>query len=94
MRIVWDKEKSRILKLNPSRATSFEEAKIILEDLDRDIGGGIKSTDPEQHFAIGFASNGKLITLIYEYRFDQDGPYIRLVTLWKTTKQEKRMANL
>ena len=94
MKILWDENKSEILKANPKRRTSFDEAQIILQDDDRDMGGGLKCFDPEQHYAIGFASNGSLITLIYEFRYDEDGAYIWLVTLWKTTKEEKKRAGL
>lgn len=94
MRILWDKKKSKILKSNPKRRTSFEEAKVLLEDENQDFGGTLKSFDPEQYYTIGFASNGTLITLIYEFRFDNEGEYIWLVTLWKTTKEEKRRTRL
>ena len=94
MRILWDAKKSKALKVNPKRRTSFEEAQIILQDEERDMGGGLKSYDPEQHYAIGFATNGTLITLVYEFRYDDEGTYIWLVTLWKTTKEEKRRAGL
>jgi hypothetical protein len=44
---------------------------------------------------VGLASNGIIITLIYEFRYDEDGVYIWLVTLWKTTKEEiKRLSNV
>ncbi len=90
MRIKWDHQKSVWLKNHPKRHTSFEEAKIILEDPSMEIGGDLKSDDPEQHYSVGIAQNGIMITLIYEYRYDETGPYIWLVTLWKTTKEEKR----
>ena len=94
MRILWDEKKSKALKANPKRRTSFEEAQIILQKDDRDLGGGLKGYDPEQHYAIGFATNGALITLIYEFRDDDEGAYLWLVTLWKTTKEEKKGAGL
>jgi len=44
---------------------------------------------------VGLASNGIIITLIYEFRYDEDGVYIWLVTLWKTIKEEiKRLSNV
>ena len=70
MRILWDEKKSKVLKLNPKRRTSFEEAQVILQDENRGMGGGLKSFDPEQHYAIGFTANGSLITLVYEFRID------------------------
>lgn len=68
----------------------FEEAKIIFEDPSREIGGELKSDEPEQYFTVGTAANGVMVTLIYEFRYDAEGPYIWLVSLWKTTKDEKR----
>ena len=95
MRIKWDSKKSNWLKNHSKRKTSFEEAKIILEDPSSEIGGELKSLDPEQHYSVGLASNGIMVTLIYEYRYDGDGIYIWLVTLWKTTKEEiKRLSNV
>lgn len=88
MRIQWDPRKSRLLKENPQRRTSFEEAKILLETLDFQLGGELKTLDPEQFYVIGFVG-AKLITLVYEFRHDDLGEYIHLVTLWKTTKQER-----
>ena len=90
MRIQWDPQKSEWLKNHPRRRTSFEEAKIIFEDPSREIGGELKSDEPEQYFTVGTAANGLMVTLIYEFRYDAEGPYIWLVTLWKTTKDEKR----
>ena len=95
MRIKWDPKKSSWLKKHPKRKTSFEEAKVILEDSSKEIGGELKSIDPEQHYSVGLASNGIIITLIYEFRYDEDGVYIWLVTLWKTIKEEiKRLSNV
>ena len=94
MRILWDSKKSKILKSNPKRRTSFEEAKTLLEEGKDDLGGGLKGFDPDQYYTIGFASNGSLITLVYEFRFDDEGEFIWLVTLWKTTKEEKRRERL
>jgi uncharacterized DUF497 family protein len=94
MRILWDRKKSQALKANPERRTSFEEAKILLQDDERTLGGGLKSYDPEQHYAIGFAANSALISLVYEFRNDDLGVYIWLITLWKTTNAEKKRAGL
>ncbi len=90
MRIKWDLQKSKWLKNHPQRQTSFEDAKVILEDPSKEIGGDLKSDDPEQYYSVGIAKNGIMVTVIYEYRYDNIGPYIWLVTLWKTTKEEKR----
>ena len=34
---------------------------------------------------------GTLYSLIYEVRCDDKGEYFHLVTLWKSTKQEKKL---
>ena len=88
MRIQWDPKKSKLLKENPKRRTSFEEAKVLVESLDFQLGGELKNFDPEQFYVVGFVG-AKLITLVYEFRYDDLGEYIHLVTLWKTTKQER-----
>ena len=89
MRVKWDPKKSVLLKKNPKRNTSFEEAKHLVLNLETQLGGDLKSIDPEQYYVIGFV-NGQLITLIYEFRVDRYGEYIWLVTLWKTTKHERK----
>lgn len=49
-----------------------------------------RSDVPEQFRAIGWV-NGKLYSVIYEVREDDDGEYFHLVTLWKCTKEEKKI---
>ena len=51
---------------------------------------GSRSDDPEQFRAIGWVK-GKLYTVIYEVREDDEGEYYHLVTLWKSTKQEENL---
>lgn len=46
--------------------------------------------DPEQWRAIGW-SLGQLYTVIYEEREDNDGPFYHLITLWKSTSEEKKL---
>ena len=45
---------------------------------------------PEQWRAVGWAK-GKLYSVIYEEREDDEGGYHHLVTLWKSTKEEKKL---
>jgi hypothetical protein len=47
-----------------------------------------RNDDPEQCRAIGW-SMAELYTVIYEDRVDEEGEYRHLVTLWKSTTQEK-----
>ena len=49
-----------------------------------------RSDDPEQLRAIGWVK-GKLYTVIYEVREDEEGEYYHLVTLWKSTKPEEKL---
>jgi uncharacterized DUF497 family protein len=87
MRFKYDKTKSELLKNNPKRGVSFDEAKEIwnhpyYEDYRKD--------DPEQFRAIGWVK-GNLYSIIFEIREDQDGEYYHLVTLWKSTAQEIKL---
>jgi len=87
VRFKFDKNKSQILRNNPKRGIGFEKAKEIwsypyYEDC--------RSDDPEQYRAIGWV-NGKLYSVIFEIRDDSKGEYIHLVTLWKSTPQERAL---
>ena len=68
------------------RDTSFPES---IEAIEKELAGGIKNDDPEQYYSIGFDTNGKMLTVVYELREDNKGMYVWIVTLWKTTKEEK-----
>ena len=46
-----------------------------------------RADDPEQYRLIGFVQ-GQLTTFIVEYRLDDLGTYIWVVTAWKSTRQE------
>ncbi len=52
-----------------------------LEDQRRD--------DPEPYRLIGFVG-GRLVTCIIEYREDENGAYMWVVTAWHATVQEER----
>ncbi len=45
--------------------------------------------DPEQHRIVGFAG-GRLHTFIVEFRNDNRGEFIWVVTAWHSTKEESR----
>ncbi|MFP4419336.1 MAG: hypothetical protein ACLFRG_02210 [Desulfococcaceae bacterium] len=86
MRFKYDIKKSEQIKKNPKRGIGFDDVQEIFnhyyyENLRRD--------DPAQYSATGWVQ-GKLYTVIYEQRFDNEGLYYHLVTLWKATKQEVR----
>ena len=48
-----------------------------------------RSEEPEQYRIIGFAA-ARLTTYIIEYRQDDVGEYIWVVTAWNSTTQEQR----
>ena len=45
---------------------------------------------PEQSRAIGWVG-GRLYTLIFEVRDDEEGEFYHLVTLWKSTPEERQL---
>ncbi len=49
-----------------------------------------RSDLPEQYRAIGWVG-GKLYSVIFEVREDDDGEILHLVTLWKSTREEVRV---
>jgi len=85
MRFKYDRRKSEKLRRNRTRGIGFDQAQELWEKpyyLDR------RSDLPEQWRAIGWVE-GKLYTVIYEERTDREGDYLRLVTLWKSTREER-----
>ena len=86
MRIDWNPAKNNLLKR--TRGIGFDDA---IEMFGRPYVVQAKNDDPEQYKAIGFARGGVLISLIVEVRFDDQGEYEWLVTLWKATKEEVKV---
>ena len=87
LRIKYNLEKSLALKSNPKRGASFEDAQeIFLHHNCEDM----KNDDPIQFRIIGWIK-GQLYTLIYEVRNDSKGEYFHLITLWKSTTQERKI---
>lgn len=87
MRFQFDPRKSKQLPANPKRGIGFEEAQEIFSHpyyLDW------RSDVPEQHRAIGWVG-GRLYSLIFEMRNDSEGEFYRLVALWKSTRQERKL---
>jgi uncharacterized DUF497 family protein len=87
MRFGFDKRKSAECRNNSRRGIGFEEVQQIWEKpyyLDQ------RSEDPEQWRAIGWVG-GRLFSVIYEERADKFGEYLHLVTLWQSTKEERRL---
>ena len=84
MRVRWDKAKRQ--RVLADRNIDFDQLNDLLytpylEDQ--------RSELPEQYRIIGFA-DGELITFIVEYRSDEVGEYIWVVTAWRSTKQERK----
>ena len=87
MRFHFDPVKSLRLRKNPKRGIGFEEA---LEIFEGPYYQDRSSDDPEQVRAIGWAGR-RLYTLIFEVREDDEGEFYHLVTLWKATREERKL---
>lgn len=87
MRFRFDSRKSKRLRANPKRGIGFEEAR---ELFSRPYWLDQRSDVPEQYIAIGWVGD-RLYSVVFEVREDGDGEYLRLVTLWKSTKEEIRL---
>ena len=84
MRFKFDSEKSRIVA--KQHGVSLEETQEIFDQVylvDR------KRDDPEQVRAIGWC-HGRLCSVIFEIRRDIQPECYRLITAWKSTKQEEQ----
>ena len=87
MRLRFDLRKSRKLRENPKRGIGFEEVQEIFSHpyyLDQ------RSDVPEQYRAIGWVGD-RLYSLIFEVRQDSEGEYYHLITLWKSTGEERKL---
>lgn len=87
MRFRFDKQKSQRLRANPKRGIGFEDAVRIWNGphyVDQ------RSDVPEQFRAIGWV-RGCLYSVIFETREDSQGEYTHLVTLWRSTKEEREL---
>jgi uncharacterized DUF497 family protein len=74
-------------RLRNRRGIGFEEARALFDApyyLDRLLG------EPEQWVAIGW-TEGRLYSVIFEERADDEGGYYHLITLWKSTKAERAL---
>jgi uncharacterized DUF497 family protein len=87
MRFRFSKAKSESLRRNPKRGVNFEEAQEIFT---RPYCQDRRSDDPEQHRAIGWVRD-RLFTPIFEIREDNRGEYDHLVTLWRSTREEREL---
>ena len=84
MRFEFDREKNREVKRK--HGVSLNEARDIFDQVylvDQ------KNGDPEQFRAIGWC-HGRLCSVIFEIRYDSEGEYYHLITVWKATKEEEQ----
>ena len=84
MRFRFDKSKNQSVR--KKHGVSLEEAQEIFRQtylVDQ------KNDDPEQFRAIGWCG-GRLCSVIFEVRHDEEGEYYHLVTAWKSTKHEEQ----
>jgi len=86
MRFRFSKAKSESLRRNPKRGIGFEEAQAIFT---RPYYQDQRSDNPEQYRAIGWVKD-RLFTVIFEIREDNLGEYCHLVTLWRSTREERK----
>ena len=87
MRFKFDPKQSETLRNNSKRAIGFEEVQEVWTHpyyLDSRLDM------PEQYRAIGWVG-GRLYSVIFEIREDADGEYYHLITLWKATKEERKL---
>jgi uncharacterized DUF497 family protein len=87
MRFDFDLRKSRRLRSNPQRGIGFEE---VCEIFSHPYYQDQRSDVPEQYRAIGWVGQ-RLYSLIFEIREDAEGELYRLVTLWKSTREEQNL---
>ena len=87
MRFSFDPRKSNRLRANPKRGIGFEE---VQELFSRPYWLDQRTDVPEQYLAVGWVA-GRLFSVILEFRRDEEGEILHLVTLWKSTKEEVRL---
>ena len=87
MRFSFDLRKSKRLRANARRGIGFEE---VQELFSRPYWLDQRSDVPEQYLAVGWVGE-RLYSVIFEFREDEEGDILHLVTLWKSTKEEIRL---
>jgi uncharacterized DUF497 family protein len=87
VRFHFDRRKSERLRGNPKRGIGFEE---VLELFSRPYYQDNRSDLPEQHRAIGWVGE-RLYSVVFEVREDEEGELFHLVTLWKATREERKL---
>ena len=84
LRFHFEALKDRKLREDRERGVGFAEAEEIFRHR---YFLSHRSEIPEQFCATGWVK-GRMHSLVYEIRTDEDGEFYHLVTLWKATKEE------
>jgi uncharacterized DUF497 family protein len=87
MRFRFSKAKSETLRRNLKRGIGFEEVQEIFA---RPYYEDQRSDNPEQYRAIGWVGH-RMFTVVFEVREDRLGEYRHLVTLWRSTREEREL---
>jgi uncharacterized DUF497 family protein len=85
MRIQWDETKRQEVLRRRQIDVAFLDEILSLPYVENQ-----RRDDPEQYRVIGFLQ-GRLVTVIVEYRRDALGPYLWVVTAWHATTQEQHI---
>jgi uncharacterized DUF497 family protein len=84
LRFRYDREKNRAVKRK--HGVSLKDAQ---EIFDQAYLVDAKNDDPEQFRAIGWCC-GRMCSVIFEIRNDDEGEYYHLITAWKATAEEEQ----
>ena len=88
MRVSWDEKKNELLKSDARRGNiGFEEISTLFTLPYYETQ---RNDDPLQFLAIGWVQ-GKLYSLVFEMREDDEGSYHHFVTFWPATKYERTL---
>jgi uncharacterized DUF497 family protein len=85
MRFSFDPRKSKRLQGESAPGIGFEEAR---ELFSRPYWLDQRSDVQEQFLAVGWVGD-RLYSVIFEIREDEEGEFMHLVTLWKSTEVNK-----
>ena len=88
MRVSWDEKKNELLKADARRGNiGFEEVSTLFT---LPYYEAQRNDNPLQFLAIGWVQ-GKLYSLVFEMREDDEGEFYHFVTFWPATKYERTL---
>jgi len=85
IRLDWDEKKSQLLRRK--RGLTFDQVARVFKGVTVEL---VKNDDPLQFAAIGVIG-ARMVTLMFEERRDEEGPYLWLVTYWISTASEREI---